>query len=207
MITDVTTTNGAVADITATTVIHSGLAARQLLPTEHLVDAGYVDTEQIIRAREDHRLELVGPVPRDTTRQHRTEGAFDNTRFQIDWDAKSVTCPGGKTSAYWRSGMSHRGTPVTKIGFAARDCTPCLVRKHCTTSRYGRQLTLRPPAEHDVLRNARQEQETPQWQERYKQRSGIEGTISQGVLAFGLRRSRYRGLAKTRLQHVLTVLH
>ena len=30
------------------------------------------------------------------------------------------------------------------------------------------------------------------------------GTLSQGVRAFGLRRARYRGLAKTNLQHVAT---
>jgi IS5 family transposase len=38
----------------------------------------------------------------------------------------------------------------------------------------------------------------------YARRAGIEGTISQGVRAFGLRRARYRGLAKTHLQHVAT---
>ena len=38
----------------------------------------------------------------------------------------------------------------------------------------------------------------------YARRAGIEGTLSQGVRAFGLRRSRYRGLAKTHLQHVAT---
>jgi IS5 family transposase len=38
----------------------------------------------------------------------------------------------------------------------------------------------------------------------HARRAGIEGTISQGVRAFGLRRSRYRGLAKTHLQHVAT---
>jgi transposase len=32
----------------------------------------------------------------------------------------------------------------------------------------------------------------------------MEGTISQGVRAFGLRRAKYIGLAKTHLQHVLT---
>jgi transposase len=32
---------------------------------------------------------------------------------------------------------------------------------------------------------------------------GIEGTISQGTRAFGLRRSRYMGLARTHLQHIL----
>ena len=31
---------------------------------------------------------------------------------------------------------------------------------------------------------------------------GIEGTLSQGVRAFGLRQCRYRGLPKTRLQHL-----
>ena len=32
----------------------------------------------------------------------------------------------------------------------------------------------------------------------------VEGTLSQGVGAFGLRKTRYRGLAKTGLQHVAT---
>ena len=33
-------------------------------------------------------------------------------------------------------------------------------------------------------------------------RAGVEGTLSQGVRAFGMRRSRYIGLAKTGLQQV-----
>ena len=40
----------------------------------------------------------------------------------------------------------------------------------------------------------------PAWQERYHRRAGVEGTLSQGVRAFGMRRSRYIGLAKTGLQ-------
>ena len=40
----------------------------------------------------------------------------------------------------------------------------------------------------------------PAWKERYRVRAGIEGTLSQGVRAFGIRRSRYIGLAKTGLQ-------
>ncbi len=34
-------------------------------------------------------------------------------------------------------------------------------------------------------------------------RSGIEGTISQGVRAFGVRKSCYRGMQKTHLQHAM----
>ncbi len=36
----------------------------------------------------------------------------------------------------------------------------------------------------------------------YRRRAGIEGTLSQGVRAFGMRRTRYRGLDKTHLQNV-----
>ena len=44
----------------------------------------------------------------------------------------------------------------------------------------------------------------PAWIERYRRRAGVEGTLSQGVRAFGMRRSRYIGLAKTGLQQVCT---
>jgi transposase len=65
-------------------------------------------------------------------------------------------------------------------------------------------LSLRPQVEHEALQAARAEQKTADWQARYAQRAGIEGTLSQGVRAFELRETRYIGLAKTRLQHVFT---
>ena len=40
----------------------------------------------------------------------------------------------------------------------------------------------------------------------FRLRAGIESTLSQGVRAFGLRRARYRGLAKTHLQTVITAV-
>jgi transposase len=42
------------------------------------------------------------------------------------------------------------------------------------------------------------------WKQRYRVRAGIEGTLSQGVRAFGMRRSRYIGLAKSGLQQACT---
>src|SRR5215210_4772618 len=44
----------------------------------------------------------------------------------------------------------------------------------------------------------------PAWVKRYRRRAGVEGTLSQGVRAFGMRRSRYIGLAKTGPQQVCT---
>lgn len=52
----------------------------------------------------------------------------------------------------------------------------------------------------------RDAQQTEAFQSRYATRAGVEGTISQAVVALTMRRSRYRGLAKTHLQHVATAV-
>ena len=57
-----------------------------------------------------------------------------------------------------------------------------------------------------ALFEARECGKTEAFTEQYAARAGIEGTLSQGVRAFGLRRARYPGLAKTHLQHVLTAM-
>ena len=45
---------------------------------------------------------------------------------------------------------------------------------------------------------------TKEFREQYALLAGIEGTLSEGVRGPHLRRTRYNGLAKTRLQHLLT---
>jgi transposase len=67
-----------------------------------------------------------------------------------------------------------------------------------------RQIVLRPKEQHEAIQAARQRQTTKEFQERYAKRSGIEGTISQGVRAFDLRASRYFGINKTHLKHIIT---
>lgn len=91
------------------------------------------------------------------------------------------------------------------VGFSPADCTPCPVRSLCTKAKSAaRNLTLQPRAEHEAIQQARSRQETEGFIVQYRRRAGIEGTISQGVRALGLRRARYRGLGKSHLQHVAT---
>ncbi len=67
-----------------------------------------------------------------------------------------------------------------------------------------RRLSLRFPEEHQALQERRQQQQSQQWKKRYNKRAGIEGTISQGVRGYGLRKARYWGEDKVHLQNLLT---
>lgn len=127
------------------------------------------------------------------------------SQFRINWKTKRVTCPQGKKSCKWIESVDTGGNRFIHVRFLHRDCRDCPVRSLCTRSATeARALGFRPKAEYKVLQSVRQQQQTQQWQQRYHQRAGIEGTLSQGIHCFGLRRTRYIGLAKTHLQHVLT---
>ncbi|OIJ84923.1 hypothetical protein BIV25_45400 [Streptomyces sp. MUSC 14] len=209
LITHVVTTNGAVSDDHMAATVHAGLAARDLLPAEHWVDAGYANAAALTAAHQDHGIALHGPLKSATSAQSRGAATFGQEAFTIDWDRQQAGCPGGHTSSYWRQARSQHGAPVIRIQFSPRDCKPCPRQPECINSKPGsrrdvrRELTLRPRAAHETLQQARALQQTDEWKDRYKIRAGVEGTISQGVIAHGLRRFRYRGLAKASLQHQL----
>lgn len=65
-------------------------------------------------------------------------------------------------------------------------------------------MTFQPYAQQAAHTTARADEQTRDFAHAYAARAGIEGLISQGVRAFGVREARYRGLAKTHLQHLLT---
>ncbi len=207
LIVHVATTVATANDVDTVAARHADLASGDLLPDEHLVDAGYVSVDHILAAHADHGVELVGPLPPDSGWQARDEGGFDLTRFQIDWDRKQVTCPNGKTSRNWRQTNSRNGLPIIQATFRAPDCTPCPDRARCTRSPVlARHLTFRPRTQYETQQQLRAEQATDAWRDRYAHRSGIEGTIAQAARRSDVHHARYRGLAKTHLQHVLTAL-
>jgi len=204
LITNVETTQATTTDVEMTDDIHRALDEKDLLPSEHFIDTGYVDADHLVSSEQDYGLDLCGPAPPDTSWQARSQSGFDIACFAIDWDAQTVTCPCGQVSRRWRTG-TQKGHAVVKVRFARPVCAQCAQRSQCTRAKHGaRVLTFRAKAQHQALQDARQRQQTPEFKERYKARAGIEGTVSQGTRAFGLRRARYIGLAKTRLQHVVT---
>ena len=137
----------------------------------------------------------------DTSPQARAGAGFDRAAFAIDFGAQQATCPQGHTSSHWNP-VTQRGTDTIVTTFAKGTCGPCPVRARCTTSASGRrQLTVHPKQVHEAQLAARAAQDTKDFQARYALRAGVEGTIRQGVAVTGMRHARYRGLARTRLEH------
>jgi hypothetical protein len=202
VITDVATTDATVPDVKAVEGIHARLQRRALLPDEHYVDSGYASAELIVGSLPRYGVALITPVLADTSRQARATEGFDQGAFTIDWHRRQVTCPQGQTSSSWTPCIQ-RGKAMTVVTFATTTCRPCPVRTACTARKQGgRQLSLHPRALADSLRQARAEQAGRDWKADYALRSGVEGTVRQAVAITNSRRSRYRGLAKTHLEHV-----
>jgi hypothetical protein len=65
-------------------------------------------------------------------------------------------------------------------------------------------MTLRTQDKRQALAKARRRQQTSDFAAIYAWRAGVEATMSWAVRSFGLRRARYVGLAKVRLQHIAT---
>ncbi len=206
LITNVATTDATVPDQAMTKPIHHALDRRGLLPAEHYVDSGYPSAELVADAACDDGIALISPMLLDTSRQARAGTGLHAAAFTIDWDGKQVTCPQGQRSASW-SPATQRGTEAIVVKFAASTCGPCPVHDRCTTAaRGGRQLTLKPQPLHETLQTGRAEQHTTAWQARYAIRAGVEGTMHQAIAVTGTRNARYKGLAKTHLEHVYSAV-
>jgi len=146
-------------------------------------------------------------VRSEVSGQAKAGQGFDLAAFVIDWESKQVIGPTGQTSVDWTPARDHWGNDTLHVGFHRPTCAACSSRPLCTRAKTDpREITLRPRPLHEALQNARRQQETEAWRARYGPRAGVEGTLSQAVRAFGLRRCRSIGLAKTQLQHVFTVI-
>ena len=205
LITHVATTAATTTDEAMTETIHAELEQTDLTPRQHLLDSGYITAPILVSSQRQYGIEVIGPARVDAKWQANTEQGIDVSQFRLDWEQQQATCPQGHTSISWTPAIDHRKNEVIKIKFSTKDCGVCPQLTNCTRSqkKYKRRtITVRPQAQHEALQEARRRQQTRAFAKEYALREGIEATISQGVRAFGMRRSRYIGLAKTHLQHL-----
>jgi transposase len=200
LITHVATTDATVHDSELIIPVAAALHRKELAPGRHYADSGYASPDHMLTAARDYGITLVTPLLANQSWQARDKAGYDRSAFAIDYDARTATCPQGQASHGWYP-TTLRGKDVIAVKFAAATCRPCPARARCTTATGGRGLTLPPRDLYEVQAAARAGQDSKDWQHDYQRRAGIEATISQAVTITGCRRARYRGLAKTRLEH------
>ena len=194
-ITDVAVTATALTDTEALAPIQQRLVARDLAPTQHYVDRGYMSAENIVASTEQG-IDLRGRVLSDTSAH---PAAFQHAAFQLDPLQRQATCPAGNVSVSWRTYPEPKKGVSAEIRFGTqcRTC-PFFGEGQCTTNPLGRFLYLNPHSE--LLAARRRAAQTPEFKHEMMQRQGIEATMAEWVGVHGGRRARYRGTLKLSLQ-------
>lgn len=164
-------------------------------PPVKYVDGAYVSAEELVRAQAEGR-ELIGPAQSAP----RKSGRFSVEDFQVWVEERRAVCPGGKESTQCSRLEEERTGKVSFRLEWSTHCHDCPLRSQCLGEGQ-RHRTLVVGAHHSALQARRQEQKTPAFQERMRHRNAIEGTQSELVRGHGLRRARYRGLGKVKLQN------
>jgi hypothetical protein len=156
-----------------------GLLVDEPEPTVVLGDSAYGSGDARAELAEAGHQVVIKPIPL----QAAVSGGFTMDDFIIDETAGTATCP---------NGLTRRITKSRAVVFGA-GCNGCPLRAQCTTSTRGRIINVHP---HEVLlRAARRQAETPEFQTVYRQhRPMVERSIA--WLTRGNRRVRYRGVRK-----------
>jgi hypothetical protein len=112
-------------------------------------------------------------------------GGFTLDDFTIDERVGTVTCPGGHTRTM---------SPKRTVTFGAV-CVDCPLRARCTTAKDGRSMSIH---EHEqLLRAARAQARTPEFQRAYPTRSMVERVVAWTATSRGRRiKLRYLGVDK-----------
>jgi hypothetical protein len=192
-ITELTTTEAVASDLAG---MKQAMASQQeagLAPPSHLyADSAYVNGVELARAHEEGR-ELIGPVKGSPQK----EAMFPVESFDISIEQRRAVCPAGyQSQTCCRIANYHPGETMFRFRWGT-PCRDCALVDQCTGKGESRVVVVSP--NHDFLQRRRREMGTEAFEREARNRNAIEGTISELVRGYGLRKTRYRGLAKTRL--------
>jgi transposase len=167
-------------------------------PSELYADGAYISGQAIQGAKEEG-WELVGPAQpsaarKDLAKEYRIEA------FDISIIERKALCPAGRTSTNCSKLTEEKSGKVSYRFEFGGQCHGCPHRAACVPKDQAHR-TIVVGACHQALQQRRREQLSPEFELRMHQRNAIEGTISELVRGHGLRRARYRGLAKVDLQN------
>lgn len=169
-------------------------------PSELYTDGAYVSGQAIQEAKEQG-WELVGPAQPSAARKD-LEKEYRIEAFDISIIERKAVCPAGRTSTNCSKLTEEKSGKVSYRFEFGSQCHGCPHKAACVPSAQAHR-TIVVGAYHEALQQRRREQQSEEFQLRMRQRNAIEGTISELVRGHGLRRARYKGLAKVDLQNQL----
>ena len=157
---------------------------RGLGPEKALVDAAYGSDENCEKAKA-LGVEVVSPVMGKPQ-----ENALPLTDFVLTSEAAVSACPQGHAPVK----VKHKKGKCIAV-FGVQTCSGCPHLKHCPVKPGKKGYYLRYDNKALRLAQRRAQEKTPEFQEVYRFRAGIEGTMSQMDRKTGLKYLRVRGLA------------
>jgi transposase len=164
-------------------------------PPVQYVDSAYISAHKLVQAQAEGR-EVIGPALPGPQKEDR----FRVSDFQVNLEERKATCPAGKVSTQCsRLVEQSTGKVNYRIEFSTQ-CHECSLRAQCL-GKDQRHRTILVGEHYTALQERRAEQQTHAFKQRMKHRNAIEGTQSELVRGHGLRRARYRGLSKMKLQN------
>ncbi len=170
----------------ALAVVEASEALTGCVVEETIGDCAYGDGATR-RQFADAKRTLIAKVPAITN-----QGRFPKTRFLIDMDARTCTCPAGQVTH-----LRSRATSGPVFRFAATVCAACPLRPECVRGSGGRTVQLHP--QEALLQDARAFQQSEAFGPYRARRQVAEHRIAR-LAQLGLRQARYRGTAKTLFQ-------
>jgi transposase len=165
-------------------------------PTVQYVDGAYVSAEKLVEAQAEGRV-LMGPAQPAPKNK---DGRYTVEDFDVRVEERKAICPAGKENTQCSRLEEQESGKVSYRFEWSTHCAECPMRERCV-ARDQKHRTIVVGEHHSALQERRREMKTEAFAKEMKQRNGIEGTQSELVRGHGMRRARYRGLAKARLQN------
>lgn len=165
-------------------------------PPVQYVDGAYVSAEKLARFQAEGRV-LMGLA---ASAPHNNGGRFTTEDFDVRVEERRAICPAGKENTQCSRLAEAVGGKVSYRFEWSTHCGDCALREQCV-GKDQKHRTMVVGEHHGVLQARRREQKTEAFATGMKHRNGIEGTQSELVRGHGMRRARFRGLAKVRLQN------
>jgi len=160
-------------------------------------DTGY-GSPDMQKKMSERKIELISKVP-----AAKNSGKLSKEEFEINLEEEKVTCLEGNTTDKYYKSKDAKGETTKTFIFPQETCQLCSRKNKCTEAKNtGRTIRVGPDVEY--LQKMRARQKTQEFKEIYNQRRPAIERKTAELIHHGLRKTRYIGRRKSRLQALFT---